>query len=360
MSGRECLRSIPEIENGQGLMDIAHDYRDLPENARGAVVAIGNFDGIHRGHAHVIEETRKLADELNAPLGLVTFEPHPRQFFAPETPPFRLTDSLTRAHRLEKLGVEKLHELPFDARLAAMSAEDFVREVLVHGLGVKGVVVGEDFRFGKGRAGDVILLERLGRELGFAVRPVPLVRFADGEVSSTAIRTALAEGRPRDAARMLGHWHRIEGPVEHGDKRGRTLGFPTANLAPDPALHLPKFGVYAVLVDVLEGEKAGSYRGAASLGVRPMFASERPMLETYIFDFDGDLYGKRISVGLVDYLRPEMKFDSLDALVSRMKADVAEARQILETLEAGEAGLRGELPRDGADQGSAPEGGENG
>ncbi len=315
-------------------MDVLKDYRGLPEAEKGAVVAIGNFDGIHRGHAHVIGEAQALAGRLGAPAGVVTFEPHPRQFFAPDAPPFRLTDSPTRTHRLARLGVEKLYELPFDAALAGMSAEDFVRKVLVEGLGVKGVVVGEDFRFGRGRAGDVALLRALGEELGFVTRAVPLIRFADGEVSSSAIRRALAEGRPRDAARMLGHWHRIEGEVVHGDRRGRTLGFPTANIRPDPALHLPRFGIYAVLVDVLDGPRAGRYHGAASLGIRPMFESAVPMLETHILDFDGDLYGRRLSVGLVEWLRPEEKFADLDALTTQMRKDVARAREILGTIDA--------------------------
>jgi riboflavin kinase/FMN adenylyltransferase len=187
------------------------------------------------------------------------------------------------------------------------------------------VAVGADFRFGKGRAGDADTLRALGGRLGFGVTVAPLVSDAQGDFSSTAIRAALADGRPEEAARILGHWHRIEGAVRHGDKRGRGLGFPTANLWLD-GLHLPRFGVYAVLVDVLTGPHRGRYEGAASLGVRPTFGGGRPNLEVYLLDFDGDLYGAELSVALVAFLRPELRFESAEALVARMHADVAEAR----------------------------------
>jgi len=288
---------------------------------------MGNFDGVHLGHQAVIA----LAAEAPAPLGIVTFEPHPREFFAPAAPPFRLMNAEARTHRLEKLGVRELYELPFDARLAGMEAETFVAEVLVAGLGVAHVTVGADFCFGKGRGGTVETLRQAAARHGFGVTIADLVAADGEEISSTAIRTALAEGRPRDAARMLGHWHRIEGPVLHGEKRGRELGFPTANMALD-GLHLPKLGIYAVRADVLTGPHAGSYDGAANLGIRPMFGANRPNLETHIFDFSGDLYGEHLSVALVEYLRPEMTFDGLPALVAQMDADCARARAILAAL----------------------------
>jgi len=285
---------------------------------------MGNFDGVHLGHQSVII----LAAQHGGPLGVVTFEPHPRQFFAPAAPAFRLMNSEARAHRLAKLGVEQLYELPFDATLAGMSAEDFVAEVLVKGLGVSNVTVGSDFCFGKGRMGTVATLQDLGRHFGFGVTIADLVKFEGLEVSSTNIRTALAEGRPRDAARMLGHWHRIESEVIHGEKRGRELGYPTANMGVD-GLHLPKLGVYAVKVDVLTGPQAGTYGGAASLGVRPMFGVNTPNLETFLFDFKGDLYGQHLSIAFVEYLRPELKFDGLPALMTQMAADCDRARTIL-------------------------------
>ncbi len=294
---------------------------------QGASLAIGNFDGVHRGHMAVLDVARR----INAPLGVLTFEPHPREFFAPDAPPFRLMNAEARAHRLEKLGVEILYEVPFDARLAGLTAEAFVDEVLVAGLGVAHVVVGEDFCFGRGRAGNAALLAEFGAARGFGVTVAELLGGPSGRVSSSAIRTALAEGRPQDAAAMLGHWHRIEGPVLHGDRRGRDLGYPTANMAMT-GLHAPRFGIYAVLVDVLSGPHAGSYHGAASLGIRPMFETPVPGLETFLFDFDGDLYDTHLSVGLVEFLRPEMRFDSLDGLVAQMAADSARARAILAAL----------------------------
>ncbi len=312
-------------------MRIVRNYSSVAPADRGASAAIGNFDGVHLGHASVIDLARRAGDAMRAPLGVVTFEPHPRQVFQPDAPPFRLMNPAARAHRLEKLGVDLLYELPFNAALSALSPRAFAEQVLAQGLGLRHVVVGADFRFGKARAGGVEDLQAFGADLGFGITIAPLLAGAGGEVSSTAIRAALSEGRPRDAAAMLGHWHRIEGPVIHGEKRGRDLGYPTANQALD-GLHLPRFGVYAVLVDVLEGPHAGRYHGAASLGVRPMFGENRPNLETFLFDFRGDLYGVPISVGLVDWLRPELKFDGLPALIAQMDADCAEARTRLMAL----------------------------
>lgn len=300
----------------------------IDPDARGAAAAIGNFDGVHLGHRAVIDQTRAAATALGVPLGVLTFEPHPRAFFAPTAPPFRLMNAAARRSRLEKVGVDLLFELPFDAALAALTPEAFVSDVLNAGLGLSHVVVGADFRFGKGRAGTAEDLTRLCTERGIGAEIATLVTGPEGEVSSTAIRQALAEGRPGEAARMLGHWHRIEGPVRHGEARGRDLGYPTANISID-GLHPPKFGVYAVVADVLDGPHAGSYLGAASIGVRPMFGDNLPNCETFLFDFSGDLYGAALSVGLVEYLRPEMTFDGLDGLIAQMDADCARARAIL-------------------------------
>jgi len=310
-------------------MRIIRDYQFVTEDNRGASVAIGNFDGVHVGHQSVIDLARQAAPE--APLGVMTFEPHPREYFAPDAPPFRLSSAETRAHRLEKLGIERLYELPFNAALASLEPRAFAQQVIVEGLGLKHVVVGADFCFGKGRAGSAEDLAAFGEELGFGVTIAPLVAAGEGQVSSTNIRNALQEGRPRDAAAMLGHWHRIDGPVIGGEQRGRELGFPTANMSIE-GLHPPKFGVYAVLVDVLEGPHKGTYHGASSVGVRPMFGENLPNIETFLFDFSGDLYGTPLSVGLVEYLRPEMKFDGLDALVAQMGADCEKARAILAAL----------------------------
>ncbi|GLS86393.1 riboflavin biosynthesis protein [Cypionkella aquatica] len=287
---------------------------------------MGNFDGVHLGHQSVIDLAR-----AHGPLGIVTFEPHPREYFAPNAPPFRLMNAETRSNRLAKLGVKHLFQLPFNAEMASLSPQDFARQVLAEGLGIAHVVVGADFCFGKNRAGKAADLQALGAQYGFGVTVADLVKTDDREISSTAIRQALADGRPREAAAMLGHWHRIDGEVIHGEKRGRELGYPTANMSV-AGLHLPKLGVYAVKVDVLTGPQAGSYHGAASLGVRPMFGENTPNLETYIFDFKGDLYGHHVSIGLIDYLRPEMKFDGLPGLMTQMAADVAQARAILTAL----------------------------
>ncbi|KIC15610.1 bifunctional riboflavin kinase/FAD synthetase [Leisingera sp. ANG-DT] len=310
-------------------MRIVRDYEFVEDQDRGATVAIGNFDGVHLGHQSVIELARDAAPE--APLGVMTFEPHPREYFAPDSPPFRLMRAETRAHRLEKLGVERLYELNFNTALSSLTPEEFARDVISEGLGLAHVVVGADFCFGKGRAGNAEDLQHFGEQYGFGVTIAPLMEYSEHAVSSTAIRNALSEGRPADAKEMLGHWHRIEGTVIGGEQRGRELGFPTANMSID-GLHQPCFGVYAVLVDVLDGPHKGSYHGAASVGVRPMFGGVVPNIETFVFDFSGDLYGATLSVGLVAFLRPEMKFDGLDALIAQMDADCAEARDILAAL----------------------------
>ena len=310
-------------------MRIISDYQFVEDTDRGATAAIGNFDGVHLGHRSVIEMARSAAPD--APLGVVTFEPHPRAYFAPDAPPFRLMGSASRASQLAKVGVEKLYQLPFNTPLASLSPFEFADKVLHRGLGLRHVVVGADFCFGKGRAGTAADLEEFGAQLGFGVTIAPLMATSDETVSSTAIRRALSDARPRDAAAMLGHWHRIEGPVIHGEQRGRELGYPTANMSID-GLHPPAFGVYAVLVDVLEGAHAGSYHGVASMGVRPMFGENKPNLETFIFDFKGDLYGTPLSIALVEHLRGEEKFDGLEALITQMDADSLEARNILAAL----------------------------
>lgn len=286
---------------------------------------MGNFDGVHLGHRSVIDLARHACD---APLGVLTFEPHPREFFQPDAPPFRLMNAESRANRLARLQVEQLYELPFDAVLAGLAPEEFARQVLAEGLGVRHVTVGADFCFGRNRAGNARMLTELGRTHGFGVTVAPLIGDGQNEYSSTAIRVALSEGRMRDAERILGHWHRIDGEVIHGDKRGRELGYPTANMAVG-GLHLPKLGVYAVLVDVLTGPERGSYKAVASLGVRPMFGRNLPNLESFIFDFRADLYGQHLSVALVEYLRPEQKFAGLPELIAQMDRDSAQAREIL-------------------------------
>lgn len=312
-------------------MRIIRDYTFLDPDARGASVAIGNFDGVHIGHQAVIDIARNAGEEIGSPLGVLTFDPHPREYFAPDAAPFRLMGPAAKATQLEKIGVERLYQLNFNTALAALTPEEFATRVIHEGLGLRHVVVGSDFCFGQKRAGKAEDLQRFGEELGFGVTIAELVEGTKGHISSTRIREALSEGRPRDAAEMLGHWHRIEGMVIGGEQRGRELGYPTANMSID-GLHPPRFGVYAVLVDVQDGPHKGRYHGVASMGVRPMFGENRPNLETFIFDFSGDLYGATLSVALVEYLRGEEKFDGLDALITQMDADSAQSRSILAAL----------------------------
>ena len=297
----------------------------MEKSDRGATAAIGNFDGVHLGHQAILKIA---ADAADAPLGVVTFEPHPREFFARDASAFRLMNGRAKANRLESLGVSRLYELPFSDELANLTPQAFCEKIIKEQLGLVHVTVGSDFCFGKARAGNAEMLQRLGAEMGFGVTIVDLIETGDQEVSSTRIRQALSDGRPEDAAKMLGHLHRIEGEVIRGDQRGRELGYPTANMSID-GLHPPKFGVYAVKVDVLSGEYKGQFHGVASAGVRPMFGENHPNIETHVFDFDGDLYGVHLSVALVSYLRPEEKFDSLEALIAQMDADSLAARHIL-------------------------------
>jgi riboflavin kinase/FMN adenylyltransferase len=303
---------------------------DVHDSLKGAVVAIGNFDGVHRGHQTLIGQARRLADERHAPLGVLAFEPHPQEFFRPGAECFRLTPLRTKARLLAEQGVDAMYALPFDAALASKSAQDFVMDVLVDALAVGQVVVGPDFRFGKARAGDTTVLSYMGEMEGFGVTIVaPVEDDAHGKISSTRIRDALKAGRPQEAAHLLGHWWTIEARVEHGDKRGRTIGVPTANMHLDDYMK-PAFGVYAVRATVMDGDKIlGRHDGVANLGVRPMFETQSPLLETWLFDFDGDLYGKHLAVELVSYMRQEAKFDDLDELKEQIATDAYHAKSIL-------------------------------
>ena len=312
-------------------MRIIRDYQFVKPSDKGASVAVGNFDGVHLGHQHVIEKARLWGRSNKSPLGVLTFEPHPRSYFFPDGTNFRLMSADAKMTRLNKLNVEKLYELNFNKTLSSLTPFEFADQVISKGLGLRHLVVGKDFCFGKGRSGTVKDLVSLGNSMGFEVTIAELMETEIGQVSSTSIRNALTEGRPKDAAKQLGHWHRIEGPVIGGEQRGRELGYPTANMSLD-SLHLPHLGVYAVLVDVLNGEHIGSYNGVASLGVRPMFGENTPNLETFIFDFSGDLYGATLSVALVEFMRPEIKFDTLKKLITQMDQDSLKAREILNSM----------------------------
>jgi riboflavin kinase / FMN adenylyltransferase len=311
-------------------MRIFRHYRDVPDAYKGAVVAVGNFDGVHLGHQALIGAARDMARERNAPLGVMAFEPHPQEFFRPSPESFRLTPFHAKARLIASLGADVLYAFKFDAEMATMPAEDFVETVLVDALGVGAIVIGRDFQFGKGRAGNVTMLAYMGEMEGFGVTVFdPVLAQGDDKISSTEIRDALKAGKPDVAARLLGHPWAVEGIVMHGDKRGRTIGYPTANMRLDDCLK-PAFGIYAVRAHVFDGDRVvESHNGVASFGIRPMFETPTPLLETFLFDFSGDLYGKHLSVELIAYLRAEAKFDSLDALVAQMNADSDRARQLL-------------------------------
>jgi len=310
-------------------MAIFRHTDDLPPEARGGVVAIGNFDGVHLGHRTLLAEGLRLAEGLDVPLGILTFEPHPRSVFRPQDPTFRLTPLRAKTHALEALGVEHLYVLHFDTDFAAETAEAFVRKILVEGLAARQVVVGQDFRFGHKRVGDAALLEALGRDLGFGVSALAPIAAEDGVIfSSSTIRRCLRDGQPAEAARLLGRPWQIEGRVEHGDERGRALGFPTANLAIDDYL-VPALGVYAVRVMIDEAEDGAWQTGVANLGRRPTVDGSRILLEVHLFDFAGDLYGRHLRVQLIDFLRREKKFDGLEGLRAQIAEDCRQARAIL-------------------------------
>ena len=301
----------------------------LPPDARGAVVAIGNFDGVHLGHQAVIGATVTKARALDAPAAVLTFEPHPRMLFKPDSAPFRLTPLRPKTHAIEALGVEILVVLAFDRTLSAKSAEAFADSVLMIGMAASHVVVGADFVFGHDRLGTVDRLVEIGERAGFGVTALAPVAGSDGTVySSTAIREALKAGEPRQAATLLGRAWEIEGRVEYGDARGRQLGFPTANVGLGDYLR-PAFGVYAVEAGIDQGAATQWRRGVANLGRRPTVAGLAERLEVHLFDFDGDLYGRHLRVRLIEFLRPEKKFDGLDALRAQIARDSAKARAIL-------------------------------
>lgn len=297
---------------------------------RGAVVAIGNFDGVHLGHQAVIGEAGRIARAGGLPHAVLTFEPHPRRVFRPGDPPFRLTPFRAKARHLEALGVDLLFTLHFDLAFAQRSAADFIESVLVRNLGVRHAVVGYDFVFGHRRGGTPALLQARGAKLGFGVTVVGPIAAPGGAVySSTRIRELLGTGKPREAAALLGRFWEIEGRVERGDARGRAIGFPTANLMLDDYLR-PAAGVYAVRVGIEEDRRTQWHDGVANLGQRPTFGGSDLRLEAHLFDFDRDLYGRHLRIALIEHLRPERKFPGIDALKAQIAADAAQARALLQ------------------------------
>jgi riboflavin kinase/FMN adenylyltransferase len=310
-------------------MKTLRGWRGLGPEDKGACVAFGAFDGVHRGHRRVIGLAAEHARQLDAPLGVVSFEPHPWRWFHPEDPPFLLATEAQQSRRFRELGAERHYVLPFDDHLAGLSAEAFVDEVLVQGLGIRHIVVGFDATFGRGRTGDGELLRRLGHEHGFGVSIAQPVSDRHGlKLSSTAARRALQAGEPRLAAEILGQPFAIEGEVVEGRKLGRELGFPTANVQLGDYVR-PRLGIYAVRSRLPDGRILD---GVASIGMNPTVGLVEARLEVCLFDFDEDLYGKVIETELIEYLRPELKFVNLDAMVEQMKSDAQTARRLLQSV----------------------------
>lgn len=297
----------------------------ITDEMRGAIIALGNFDGFHKGHQAVVQAAIDWAKSENRPVIVATFDPHPVRHFKPDTPPFRLTTLDQRERLFTAAGADAMLVFEFDAQLAATTAEDFVEKLLVERFGAAGVVTGEDFTFGKGRAGNVDVMKELGAPLGLATETVSAVNDDGDVVSSSRIRGALEEGDCETAARLLTRPFAIEGTVIHGDKNGRDLGFPTANVDMGHYLR-PKYGIYAVKGRLPDGRVVN---GAANLGIRPSFDPPKELLEPHFFDLDEDLYGQVIEVELHHFLRGEEKFDDLDALIVQMEKDCERARLLL-------------------------------
>ncbi|WP_374469262.1 bifunctional riboflavin kinase/FAD synthetase [Phenylobacterium sp.] len=305
---------------------VIRGWKDLPASDKGAAVAMGSFDGVHRGHQKVIALAARAAGELGAPLGVITFDPHPRTYFRPDEPAFRLMrfDQLARA--LEALGVDTVYVLPWDAELANMTDRQFAEQVLHQGLGARHVAVGFDNSFGKGRTGTPETMRQYGQEFGFGVSVAEAVGEGGEKFSSTAIREALREGRPEVAAEILGRPFAIEGVVQRGRQLGRKLGFPTANVALRDYV-VPRFGVYATRTRLQDGRHVP---GVANIGVNPTVEGIiAPLLEVWLFDFDEDLYDQTIETDLIAFLRPEEKFDGLEAMTAQVMRDAKAARDLL-------------------------------
>lgn len=306
-------------------MAVFADYHAVADEARGLAIALGNFDGIHAGHRAVIDAARATGHGL----GIATFEPPPRALFRPEDPPFRIFTPERRNRALLALGANTVFELPFNVDMAGMTDEEFARDVIANGLGAAHVAVGFDFRFGRGRMGDAPRLASLGRALGFGVTIVEKISELGDKASSTAMRQALRAGEPEKVAALLGGPWTVEAIVEHGEKRGREIGFPTANMTLPVGLIHPRYGIYAVRARI-EGED--QWRGGvANFGRTPTTGLRDPLLETMIFDWDGDIYGQNLEVALIGFLRPEAKFDSLEEMIVQMNKDVDTARALLVT-----------------------------
>ncbi|MDQ2861429.1 MAG: bifunctional riboflavin kinase/FAD synthetase [Pseudomonadota bacterium] len=306
-------------------MKILHGWKHLADADKGAAVALGNFDGVHLGHQRVIGEAALAARRLGAPLGVISFEPHARMHFQPDAPPFRLMTPRQLARTVAALGAERLYLLPFGAEMANFSDQDFARDVLVAGLGVRHVAVGFDVTFGKGRTGDPAAMRRYGEAFGFSVSVAAAIEAAGVKISSSAVRDALRAGHPDAAAALLGRPFAIEGVVQKGRQLGRQLGFPTANV-PLGDYVAPRFGAYATRTHLPDDRHLP---GVANIGVNPTTGEVAPRLEVWLFDFDEDIYGETIETDLIAFLRPEEKFASIEAMVEQVRRDEVRARAVL-------------------------------
>ena len=317
-------------------MQILRNGSNGSSACRNAAIAIGNFDGVHRGHQSVLQLATQAARDLGGPSAAMVFDPHPRVYFQPDLQLFRVTGSSVRAQLMSALGLDCLVVMDFNQALAQLPAEQFVTDILLGDLGVGHIVIGYDFQFGQGRRGNADLLRAMAEDHGFGVT-IAEAAMTDADqsaaFSSTLIRQCLRDGRPRDAAKLLGYWWTIEGEVIRGDQRGRTIGFATANIRLEDN-EVPHFGVYAVRVRPADGDGAGSecWRGVANVGRRPTFDKTDTMLEVHLFDFDRDIYGSRLLVEFIEFIRPERKFDGIDALTTQIAADGEIARSIHERL----------------------------
>lgn len=321
-------------------MEIVRVFRDVPETLKGAALAIGNFDGVHRGHQKVLGEAIAIAKREGRRSGAVVFEPHPREFFAPETPFFRLTPLPVKLELLQALGLDQTFVIAFDAALASLSAEAFATEAVARGLSASHVVVGHDFSYGKGRTGTTEELARLGRALGFGVDVVAPVGEGGATFSSSRIREHLRNGEVREAAEQLGYWWRVRGRVGAGAGRGKGLGFPTLNLLLAPGQDV-RHGIYAMRVD----HDGGRHHAAGYVGIRPTFGAGEPVLEAYLLDFAGDLYGQEVDVEFIEFLRPDATFANADALAAQMREDAERARAVLAKIDRSDPIARFPLAR---------------
>lgn len=307
-------------------LEVFHHWRDLAPEARGAAIAFGSFDGMHVGHQGVIDDAAEAAYRLGVPLGVATLEPHPLQVFHPEWPPFRLMNPHQLARAVAELAVERLYMLPFGHQMASLSDRAFVEDILVGGLGVRHVAVGFDVTFGNDRTGDPDAMRRYGEEFGFSVSVTEEIDGPDGaKISSSGVREAVRAGDPVRAAHLLGRPFAIEGLVQKGQQLGRKLGIPTANVSLGEYV-TPRLGVYATRTRLKDGRHLG---GVANIGVNPTTGVVEPRLEVFIFNFDEDIYGEVIETELIDFIRPEEKFGSIDEMLAVIRGDVVKAHEIL-------------------------------